>query len=337
MPLAEAQADPLPTGNTSIEPPPFGDLGRKAAIAKAMATLEGASGPAGETPPPAGATAGVTGPAPAAKPETAGATGATGPENPSLAKGWQAIKAQENRIRQQAQQLEEKYRGLAQREQQIAEFEKKFSSLKADPLAFLKEHGFTEADLAHRLLNENKAAPTETERRMVERLEALQKELAEMKQGNTRQSEIGQIQKYADGVVQTLSDPKYSEFLAWCENSIRNPVELAMTANNEHFRITKEQTGVGKSLTPRQVLDSLIVEAQPYIAKMRAAQSQEKAVVQPEQPAQARPAQQPAPTLSSKDGGASMADRPDLMSLDFEQRKNRMKEALMFEDAGTKK
>jgi hypothetical protein len=102
-----------------------------------------------------------------------------------------------------------------------------------------------------------------------------------------------------------------------------------MRANNEHFKMT------GKSLTPQQVLDSLLAEVAPRAAKLR---GEARPVEQPiQQPAQPKPAQAPAKTLSTRDGGASTADRPDPMTLDWETRKKRATEALMFEDDGQKK
>jgi DNA repair exonuclease SbcCD ATPase subunit len=189
-------------------------------IEQAIAAAEAATG---EQPAQAAAKAEpVPDTAPAAEPtkeEPAQEAKEAAEEEPkeSVARGWAAIKQKDKELQRLRHQLKDEQATIEARVKEAEalkeQYAKSIEALKADPLAALKELGFTYDDLTHRVLNDSPSADervrrmeTETQRELRELKERYEQLEQSVSAGSQESVKAQHQQAIADYQRQTLNE-----------------------------------------------------------------------------------------------------------------------------------
>ena len=187
-------------------------------------------------------------------------SGEQGEEDESVARGWAAIKRQDKALREARQQLKAEREELESLKQELTQHKESEAGLaqkiKNDPIAALKELGFSQSDIAHRILHDGKPSNDEQARRSTEQQKSEKQELMErieqlenliQNQTTSKQHEqirqqvrqqIGQVLENADDDYPFLSE--------------------SQTAQQDVFDLISEWANVhGEMLQPREAADIL--------------------------------------------------------------------------------
>lgn len=204
----------------------------------------------------------------------------------ALGRKEKEIKAREKQLADRQKALEEQLSG---KEKEVESFKSLPERIKKDPLGVMKEHGLTFEQLAEMYLNDGKPTEdqklSEIEKRAMERIEKLEKQLQEKEAKQTQEELDRQLNAYKAQITDFVNAPENDYELIRAENA----VQLVFDVIEEHHNATADENGEnGQILSNKEAADA--VEA--YLleqAKAKVGLNKVKKLMQPVEPPKAAP------------------------------------------------